>query len=738
MRTLSSLAKSEAARQGQDAVWVLSIYWADGVRHYTHRAITVGDATLSYSLLTPGKLTQTPPEPSAIPAVKMAASKLEISLALDDATTASVRTLLDAQSPEGLEVEWGLLLLDDSGAAQLSDRIPFFWGMIDKATVSRFALELECVDALTARGIRRFGNELTGWEIPELHGSAEGKMLPVIFGAPGQVALLPWRMGGLFYLSKAIGKTDTIIYVTSTNDLPDAGTVQIGEELITYTALDRTNKTLGTSSAPLSRSEAVAHLVTAVGRWRPTNGFEWAVAQHTCQAVRNVSVSGDLLSTSLWSVTTEVWNEKTVTKVVMSRWPGEADVSHVISAEVEGMTKDSVLLQNPADILRYFLTASDAMDLDTTRLDSDSFTEAATALTALGYVFSNVIGTPKKLQTILERLLLEARCQLVCSGGRIALHFESTNGSLDNPDFTFNQDNILRGDSVALERTANTKLLSGIHLRYGCDFSESTVYSGTRKSTYSNAVVSDETDADAETHASLRLYWHNHGNHSVPLDLGDFLIARYGFRSEFITLHAPFSAAALEAQDQVRIQEALFPLALDAGQVQSVSVPEPHLLQYNIRFFLAGPTCWAYDAQTFLRHRNSGTLLEIWIAGTRVSTVTWNGAWRLSGSVRENSAFTYTVTAPITYDSSSKTLYFSSGVSGNYTPRFALNASGNLLIAGALQEDTSRSDLMLSSCIEATATYFAKGLVETTPVFVFDVNSRCLQVRGRITESLSF
>jgi hypothetical protein len=142
-----------------------------------------------------------------------------------------------------------------------------------------------------------------------------------------------------------------------------------------------------------------------------------------------------------------------------------------------------------------------------------------------------------------------------------------------------------------------------------------------------------------------------------------------------------------------------------------------------------------YDAGTFLRHRNSGSLVEIWNNGALISTIAWNGEWKLTGSVVENVSLTHATTAPVCYDATSRMLYFSSGISGNYTPRFALDSAGNLQIAGTLQESVVRSDLLLSDCMAATAAYFAKCVSDMVPVLVFDVGLRCLQVRGTIQES---
>jgi len=172
--------------------------------------------------------------------------------------------------------------------------------------------------------------------------------------------------------------------------------------------------------------------------------------------------------------------------------------------------------------------------------------------------------------------------------------------------------------------------------------------------------------------------------------------------------------------------------------VDSVWVPEPHILSVETLFAVGGPVCWRHDSQTFLRHRDSGRLLEIWIASVLAATVQWDGLWRLRGTATEGVTFYGSLSDPVFYRSSEGRLYFGTGGGGSYTPRLALDSSGNLLVRGSVTESFPRADIVLQSCIETSAAHFAKGIEESLPVFVYDVAASTLQVRGTLAEKERF
>lgn len=939
MRTLTQSALNESLRYGQNVAWVLSIQWPAGTAHYAHRTVTLPGGTLSAALKDSGRLISSR-ESGIGPAARPASSRLRISLTLDGPESPSVRERLAACDPEGLEVRWGLLFLDPAGAGNLEDWIPLFWGVVERAVVTRVALELDCLDMLSARGRERFGRELCAADLPEPGSAAEGRMLPWIFGAPGQVELIPWRTGRSLALVHDVEPRDTAIALQSVDNLPETGVVQIGDERLEYDALDPTAKTLGSPAVPLRRTEPGWHDAGSPARLLPPGGFEWLVAGHPCRVVRNLLSDGLPVAEGLYAVTTEAWQGETVQKAVLPKWPtqiayrpdthtlrlnGESQPgvwgvessstalnalfaldayphttraeisvsakslvagwlgdlsgaeqrygqfaaarlialveaeqiwepstqlnltfenneisatatlprpdpasldlvvpSHThgsegepsgpltaalrygpvefvldltdlltqnggwtllegrdetgfvakiemessgdpvrffvydlrleiayrprartlmarrLTADVEGVSDGGLLLDNPSDLARFFLCDPHALGLSPSNLDEASFAAAGSHLQDLGYRFSNRLSEPESLTAILQRILFEARCRLVSSGGKLLLRFDAGEGALSQPDFTFDGETILQSGPLRLDRNTQDRLLRAVHLHYGRDFSGLESSAAQAAFLWSDSVLPRPACARAGSESTARLHWHNHGDPAVVADLARALLGRYGFRAERIRVSAPFRAIALEPQDRVALRDDSFPLDLDQGRVDSVWVPEPHIVSVETLFAVCGPVCWRHDNQTFLRHRDSGRLLEIWIGGVLAATVQWDGLWRLRGTVTEGVTFYGALSDPVFYRSSEGRLYFGTGGGGSYMPRVALDSSGNLLVNGSVTEGFPRADIVLQSCIEASAAHFAKGIEESLPVFVYDVATSTLQVRGTLAEKERF
>ncbi|MBN1867724.1 hypothetical protein JW916_10565 [Candidatus Sumerlaeota bacterium] len=927
MRDLTPLAQQESARTGVDVAWILSVAWPDGDPvHYSHRAVNLVGASVEPCLLSPGKLTATTPRRPA-PSSLLTTSRLVLELGLDSATlpavSPTVRERLDEADIEGLEIEWGVVFLDSAGEASLSDRVTLFWGIVEKARISRQAVELECLDWLSVRGRKRFGTVLAGRDLPEAGIASEGRMPPWIFGALEETELLEWRTGLDLALDRSVSPDDTTIALESVESLPDRGVVQIGDERIDYDAIDRENRTLGTAGVPLVRSEAAYHPAGSAARWAPSgSGFEWLVAGHACRSVSDVRSDGLTVDPGDYSVATEEWRGETVQKIVFAKWPyrvehqtsttlirlngaaspgiwdmggdttaedadlaiddaptatcatlhasakilslewrgllangerryglfddarlrirvgsdrlwetttrlrlrflrdgtdlsvhlprpyiedpdeaarpygpvdlilelGEAveanggwsfldgaddsgfearveldtgadttqfqvyDVALEIdyfarraaqmagdlSARVEGVEENEALLDNPAHLVRFFLCDSRALGLDTEHLDEASFSTAATRLDTDGYRFSNRLAGPTAIGSIVARLLFESRCRLDVSGDRFALRFDEGDSSMQSADFDFDGDTILRGEGLLLDRDAESDLTRAVYLHYGRDFGPRASAVSWRRHLLRDAVDHRPPYSESGVDLTDRLQWHNHGDAAPVADLARALLGRYGFRRETVEIAAPLKCAALEPGDRVRVEDAWFPLDLDPGEVAALAVTEPHRLSIRGRFAVGGRVCWRHDALTFMRHRSSDRLLEFWIEGVLAAALTWDGVWRLRGRVLSDTVLYGTFATPIAFAASEDRLYFSTGESGTFTPRFALDSQGDLLIAGILQEETPRGDLVLTQCNESSPDRFILSVAGLVPAAVFEVSALALQLRGEASENERF
>ncbi len=935
MQTVTQRTQTELARRGQDVLWTLTLQWADAEVRYSHREAAPSGAYPPATLLEPGRLSASIRNGLG-PAPRSAASRLDLSLALDGPESPTIRERLAQADPEGLEATWGVVFLDDARQADLTDRVTLFHGTVESASVTRHALELHCIDYLSAKGRKIFGRELRPDELPEADSALEGRMLPWVFGALEEAELCEWRTGRSLLLAGDVRPDDKTIALQSVEGLPDTGVVQIGDERLEYDVLDRDTNQLGRETLPLRRSEPAYHDAGSPARLVPEAGFEWLAANHPCRAVENVRADGLAVPATDYAVAEENWNGTTIQKITLQKWPvqvayennrsalilngqnqpgtwslepastaldgnraldslpdetaaelnsahsllqarstlplsgGEkrhgllesarltirvgadqrweattrlrltfkkdaTEISAVLqrpsaemlqaivpshthdsegdpsgdlvaniaygpvefhldladpvagdgawdifdgeggsgflaeveletggdptrffvwdlafeagyrarrgaamakrmTARIEGVESQSQLLEDPADIIRFFLTDSRALGLDPENLDLDSFTAASNRLEKLEYQFSNRLAAPRAIHTIFSRLLFESRCRLTTAGEIFSLHFEEGASPIQTEDFAFDADTILRSGALRLDRGDERSLLRTARLHYGRDFSGAESAMGWRRSFWSDAVVSRETYQDEGVDLTDRPHWHNHGRKHVIADLARSLLDRHGFRTERVEIAAPLSAAPLVKGDCVSLADAFFPLQLDQGRVESLALDEPHLLRVRARFAVAGPVCWTHDDRTFLRHRASGRLKEFWIEGSLVATLRWDGLLRLRGILVAHTTFYEIMSAPVQYNTSLQRLYFGTGSGGSYIPAFALDAAGDLYLAGDLKEETPRDDLVAADCLEATAQRLSIAIADASPVLVYEAAAAALELRGELAE----
>lgn len=417
---------------------------------------------------------------------------------------------------------------------------------------------------------------------------------------------------------------------------------------------------------------------------------------------------------------------------------GRTDMAELLTAEVEGYAEDGLLLENPADLVCFFLTHQDALGFDIERIDAACFAAAKSRLDTLGYVFSNRLASPRSTRDILRRLLFESRCHLQQSQGLFTLHFQAQKDRLQEADFVFEKQTLLQQKDLTVERTPEREVVRAVGLHYGRDFTGAEP-AGWRRSFLAEQLVPPALRERAGREYTHLLHWHNHGMPGVVVDLARRLLAQSGLRNQSVRLLAPLKALTLETLDHVALEEPYFPLVLDQGRVREWTMRDPHRIELECRFAPVGPICWSEDAATFIRHGMNNSHLEIWIEGLLVATLRWDGLFRLRGSVTEEAAFSIgSLSAPLFWQASEDRLYFSSGSAGVFTPRFAMDGSGNLFVAGTFAEETPRADLSLTDCIEAAPGYFAKAVQTPAPALIYDVASGTLQITGTLAERERF
>ena len=105
---------------------------------------------------------------------------------------------------------------------------------------------------------------------------------------------------------------DVVAFVDSVEKFPTSGTVQIEDEIFTYSDIDRENRTLGSDSSPLVRSNACCHGINAPVIASPESGCAYLVSDHPCKEIDNVYADGRILSNDEYSVNTELLEGKEV------------------------------------------------------------------------------------------------------------------------------------------------------------------------------------------------------------------------------------------------------------------------------------------------------------------------------------------------------------------------------------------------------------------------------------------
>ncbi len=909
MRTLSALAESLIDNDGLDVAWVLSVAWPDGTLHYAHRDVSLGGNAVANGLLEPGRMRSSAKAGPGLSG-RRSSQRLDVVLRLDGGESPSVRVRLFSTPPESLEVTWGAVLLDAAGTASVDDRVELFCGVVEQAVVTRLGLRLECVDVLSARGRERFGVVVHPESAPEAWSPAVGRMLPWVFGSPGRMELMEWKPGVEVATAREVLVTDTVIELRSVESLPPRGSLQLGDERLSYEAVDMIARTIGTSGSPLSRPEAAAHSAGTAGRLVPLSGaFEWLVAGHACRSVSALQADGLPVDASLYSAVTDAWEGRVVEKVVMAKWPmrteyalssssvlfagtslwtvaaastadaagyavddagyltgatmdtgrallqlgysgsldeglmlygllesavirarvsssdqwestttvrlrfmkgttevettlprpdvsgsygpvdfdldlgqviadggwsaldggftveleidgvGDATLFRVwdvalvaryrerrratmareLTAKVEGYEDSGTLLENPAELIRFFLTHEDALGLAESRIDDASFAEANGVLSSWCYEFSNVLTNARRLDGIIDRLLLESRSRLVFSGEKVMLRVESADHVLESATTVIDESGLLREPEREVKRDRDGQILREARLYFGCDFSGVLGGASWRSGYWEDTSLPPEEYGARGVVMEERLRWHNHGSTAVVANLARALLDRYGVRRERVEVATPLSFLASEEGDAASLVDGFFPLALEQGRVETVSFAEPSRMLLGLRFAVAGVVCWEYDAMTFMRHAPNSGPKEFWIEGRLVATLRWDGWLRLTGVLREWASLGSSQTEAVVYDAALERIVFGTGAAGMYVPRFAIDNDGNLLVAGTVREQWPREDVVMGDCVDARNELAALSLgAGERALAVFDTASERLDLRATLTELCPF
>lgn len=257
----------------------------------------------------------------------LAATTARIRLADLPGDPTALRAWLAGRDPRAIVATLRLLWTPAPGLFwDAEDAVLMLRGAIELLETGPSHMTLELRDELTARRARRVGRELTAPMIapdpaagpdpdpdpdPELvhafaHAAASpllGAVLPLVFGRHPGLDLLPLLPGLETRLAAPLGPDDDSAQLVSVAGFPDAGTVQIGDELLGYEELDPETATIGSPTSPLARdlpagahaggAGGVAHAAGELAALVPPEGFQWLVADHACASVTDLRAGVD-------------------------------------------------------------------------------------------------------------------------------------------------------------------------------------------------------------------------------------------------------------------------------------------------------------------------------------------------------------------------------------------------------------------------------------------------------------
>lgn len=190
----------------------------------------------------------------------------EITLQLDDTSTRGdrFRDLFVANPPEGSGVTVWVALTDDPDV--LDNLFQLFEGRIERApSFTRAECTLDVVRTEVADD-RLLGRAITLADFPDAPQEVLGSIVPLVFGT---VDISPGRVIN----TSAVGRLafnhfvdDDFVKLVDSTDFPSAGTIQVGEEQITYTSKDDASSELRGATRGANGTTASAHSKDVVVR----------------------------------------------------------------------------------------------------------------------------------------------------------------------------------------------------------------------------------------------------------------------------------------------------------------------------------------------------------------------------------------------------------------------------------------------------------------------------------------
>ncbi|MCX7017110.1 MAG: hypothetical protein NTW86_31865 [Candidatus Sumerlaeota bacterium] len=325
MKTLTDIANRERLSTSQDVFWLFEIDWPDATRGYSTRPIELGG--LAYKPWITGIERRATTPSDSLPPTEIPGERATIRLLNVANDAESLEILARRQEVEGRPCRLRLFFRDAAGEAGPQDRLEVLRGRVGAVRLGTTWAEIDADDFVRAAAQGAIGRLLDRSLFPALPADSVGAMAPWIFGRAVGAPLIPLRDGPTTRLRQQLNPEDEVARVDSLDGFPPAGLLQVGDELIRYSAVDEPAISFGSLTSPLERAlstgsrQAGIHGAGTRIRLVPEGGFEFLIADHPCQGVSDLRADGQWVDPVSYSLSMENVGGVNLQKAAFALWP---------------------------------------------------------------------------------------------------------------------------------------------------------------------------------------------------------------------------------------------------------------------------------------------------------------------------------------------------------------------------------------------------------------------------------
>lgn len=350
MKSFTPYVETQRYAARQNVVWLLTLGEGNEVWRAASREIEFDGA------MYPARIADAPrwsmSSAGAFGAGGIIESRAEIRVNDLASSADSLRSRLGL-SGGGLAAELKLLWTDAEGLWQPEDAVTMLRGIVSEWTAGATSIRLMLRDEIAAVSQKRIGRTLLPFMLGGQSSPILGRDLPILFGLHEAAPLLELSPGVASRLAAPLRVEDATIALASMEGFPVSGTVQVGAELIEYSAMDSVAKTLGTALVPINRgAERMLHSSGEPVRLVPEGGFQWLVADHPCASVSDLRADGLPVDSGDWSASLRTLGGFEAQVITMPRWPTrlrhESSVRTRAATELFGENIHSIAATNTA------------------------------------------------------------------------------------------------------------------------------------------------------------------------------------------------------------------------------------------------------------------------------------------------------------------------------------------------------------------------------------------------------